>query len=873
LPFFIDVKEGVVKEEFIQFAPLFTGLDENEQTVLAEQFASAQGEPDMRIFASGDKGVALYLLGKGFVRLTTAGGSNVATLGPGSVLGEDALFRGGSHELTATAASDLSYWILDDSHLRNILLQQPDIGIKLSRNFGALIVQMQDYLVQLLGQTTELGGVPQHTLKAVAGALQPQEIAAGASLYRAGEAPKGLFIIERGTIELQPESGSAGQSEQATHGQILGAAALLTDKPYTHSATALEDSLVWGLTPEGFQEVNSRHPGLRRSLSVNLRSPLSGADQAKAVRRLAQMPIFADLPPQTLQAVARRMMVQHVPAGERVYRIGEIGEAFYLVESGEVELLAENASGALEEVARIGPDGFFGEMSLISGQLRTEDATAIRHTNLWTLSKADLDALTQQYPAIGKALSAALASRLASAASSVDVARFQGFQIFAGLTDAELAQIAEYLEPNRYRAGEQILRASTPPERLFLIESGQVRVQPFNGGSWLLGPGDAFGERALLNNQPHSASVFAETDVDLWTLHKADFDRLLSQFPLIAINISRMLSQRFGQQADGVQPGPGYAPPVPAGAPPGYQNRQGMAPADAPPQKVGMIRRFRNMSTMGKIQVLLLVLVLVYLIGVAAPMALMKMLPGSRPPADEAAISSNNALEAVSRMGSFQVAAMDEDLAQAVALADSQARPTATYTPFPTSTPIPTATPLPTNTPTPTPTATHTPVPVYVAPAAAAAPPEPEPEVQAAAAAAPRAWDPRLDQLGVGVAEAQVEPGQQYWRIIEASWMDEQESGGKHHIYAEVLDENGNRIVGQPVTTFWGDGSYTKGIEDKPAPDYGYNFQMYAAGYAYNVKVEGLPSDVLKGAGMGSIEDRFRGIHTSFKIVFKKTTK
>lgn len=861
-----------MKEEFIQFAPLFAGLDENEQAILSERFTPAQSEPDTQVFAAGKKGDALYLLGKGFVRLTTASGANVATLGPGSVLGEDALFRGRPHELTATAVSDLSYWTLDNRQLRDILLQQPDIGIKLSRNFGALIAQMQDYLVQLLSQTTELGSVPRHSLEAVAGALQPQEIAAGAGIYRAGEAPRGLFVIERGSIELQPESGGSGQSEQATHGQILGASALLTNKPYTHSATAIEDALVWLLTPEGFQEVNSRHPGLRRSLSVNLRSPLSGADQAKAVMRLAQMPIFADLPPQTLQAVARRMTVQHVPAGERVYRIGEMGEAFYLIESGEVELLAENASGALEEVARIGPDGFFGEMSLISGQLRTEDATATRHTNLWALSKADLDALTQQYPAIGKALSAALATRLSSAASRVDVARFRDFQLFAGLADAELAQITEYLEPNRYRAGEQILRASAPPTHLFLIESGQVRVQPFNGGSWLLGPGDAFGERALLNNQPHSAAVFAETDVDLWTLNKGDFDQLLTQFPLLAINISRMLSQRFGQQADGVQPGPGYAPAVPMGPSAGYQDRRVATPVDEPARKAGVLQRFRNMSTMGKVQVLLLVLILVYLIGVAAPMALMKMLPGARPPADGAAVSSNNALEAVARMGSFQVAAMDGNMAQAVALADSQASPTATYTPFPTQTPIPTATPLPTNTPTPTPTATPTPVPVFVAPAAVA-PPEPEPEVQAAAAAAPRAWDPRLDQLGVSVDEAQVEPGQQYWRIIEASWMDEQESGGKHHIYVEVLDENGNRIVGQPVTTFWGDGSYTKGIEDKPAPDYGYNFQMYAAGYAYNVKVEGLPSDVLKGAGMGSIEDRFRGIHTSFKIVFKKTTK
>jgi hypothetical protein len=48
---------------------------------------------------------------------------------------------------------------------------------------------------------------------------------------------------------------------------------------------------------------------------------------------------------------------------------------------------------------------------------------------------------------------------------------------------------------------------------------------------------------------------------------------------------------------------------------------------------------------------------------------------------------------------------------------------------------------------------------------------------------------------------------------------------------------------------------------------------MYASGYAYSVKVEGLPSEIVKGAGMGDIENRFMGIHTSYLITYKKTIK
>ncbi|MFN3981243.1 MAG: hypothetical protein ACK4SA_12750, partial [Caldilinea sp.] len=160
-----------------------------------------------------------------------------------------------------------------------------------------------------------------------------------------------------------------------------------------------------------------------------------------------------------------------------------------------------------------------------------------------------------------------------------------------------------------------------------------------------------------------------------------------------------------------------------------------------------------------------------------------------------------------------------------------------------------------------------------------AAPVEPPPAEEApqeeavVAAAAPRNLDGRLGALGVSIEDAPVEPGQPYWRLIEVRWEDEVQSAGKHHIYVDVMDENGNRIVGQPVTVFWGDGSYTAALEDKPAPDYGFNYQMYAAGYAYNVKVEGLPSDVLRGAGMGDLENRFRGIHTSYYLVYQRAIR
>jgi len=398
-------------------------LTEDEQELLAANFVSSQLSTDKSLFSTGDQSDSLYLLSEGFVRLENDSGQNLATLGPGSVLGEVSLFRNSLQEVSAQAVSDIQFWRLPDQKLRESILQKPSIGIKLSKNFGTMIAQMQDYLVARLGQTTELADMPQNTLRTLAAQLQSKEITTGQKLYSNGSAPEGFFLLEDGSLEV--------------------------------------------------------------------RARLSKSDQEKAASRMAEMPIFSDLPADTMRAITQRMILQHISAGERVYRIGEGGESLYLIEDGEIELTAENASGVIEELARIGNRGYFGEMSLFTGQIRTEDATATRNTNLWVLFKSDLDELASKHPAISSALSQGLATRLA-AEEIEDGQRFRAFGLFSKLSDEELS-----------------------------------------GGSWLLGPGDTLGEKAILTNQPHSGSVTAETDVDLWALSRVDLDSLALEQPTL----------------------------------------------------------------------------------------------------------------------------------------------------------------------------------------------------------------------------------------------------------------------------------------------------------------------------------------------------
>ncbi|MEM7538070.1 MAG: cyclic nucleotide-binding domain-containing protein, partial [Chloroflexota bacterium] len=963
------------------------------------------------------------------------GGQTLATLGTGSVLGETSLFRGTPQDVTAIAVSDLEYGELSDRDLREIILQTPSIGLKLSQNFGNLLVQMQDYIVHRLSNIPELNPIPPYTLQAVAGQLQPRQLTTGQQIYGVGEASSGLFIVEDGAIELRTESAyDSNDSQTLGPGALFGVIPLLANKPYTHSAIASTDALLWMLPSNDFHVLNNQHPGLRRSLGNNFQARLGQPDQEQAAQRFAEMPLFQNMPPMAHSAMAQKMLLQHLPAGEVVYHIGDLGDAIYMIENGEIELIGQTATGTVEEKGRIGAGGFFGESSLLSGQMRVEDARAVRHTNLWILYKSDLDQLALQHPEIGQALNEAVSSQLAP--QGVDEEKFRQFRLLADLSDADLQQVIEYLRPTRYRAEEQIFRASTPADMLFLVESGQVRIQPLSGGGWVIGQGDSFGERALLTNQPHNASAIAETDVDLWTLSKQDFDHLLNRYPSLAINLSRLLSERFaeqstagatpgmpfGAQPGGTQPGagmqPGLAPgqPMqvpPPGPPPGGPPRQGMPPgyggltpppggSDGMPQGMtpgmtpGMVPGgmsqgvsstnlqpnlqpsgfapppnqqylapyqsnqypapyvgasgpyggpppsgfsgwFSTLSLWGKLRFVLLVLLLLWLIVVSAPYALYTMLsgvsaitgvpvhvmaPGFEDPGppdftlagltgidlsdglSANAFASGNILNAVQELGSYELGRQNQSMAVALALADQQVPPTSTFTPFPTKTLIPTLTPIPTSTPTLTHTPTKTRVPTstlrpYVAPPTLSptptytyAPPTPTPTytyappapaVVAAARAlaqptkppAPsRNLDPRLSGLGTRIDDADVASGQPYWRLIEVIWEDEREARGKHHIYVDVFDESGARVVGQPVTVFWPSGAYSGGVEDKSGPgDYGFNYQMYAAGPSYSVKVEGLPSDVFFGAGLGDLDKRHYGIHVNYKLKFKKVIR
>lgn len=136
-----------------------------------------------------------------------------------------------------------------------------------------------------------------------------------------------------------------------------------------------------------------------------------------------------------------------------------------------------------------------------------------------------------------------------SAAELSHQEKLRRIPFFGGLPAEMIEELAGRLQLERYRNGEVVFTEGSPGDSLYFIESGQVKVSLGSGRDEriinYLGPGNFFGEMAVLLNQRRTATVTVVIDADLWVLRKADLSSLLDRYPTAAIQFIEELSRRL----------------------------------------------------------------------------------------------------------------------------------------------------------------------------------------------------------------------------------------------------------------------------------------------------------------------------------------
>jgi CRP-like cAMP-binding protein len=128
------------------------------------------------------------------------------------------------------------------------------------------------------------------------------------------------------------------------------------------------------------------------------------------VEALARAPLFSGLSKQELGQLAKATEDLEVEAGKVLTREGDLGREFFVIVEGEVSVTKDG-----EEIRRLGPGDFFGEIALLyDSARRTATVTALTPLRFFVLTRQSFRSLLEHQPEIEEKVVAALEERLAA---------------------------------------------------------------------------------------------------------------------------------------------------------------------------------------------------------------------------------------------------------------------------------------------------------------------------------------------------------------------------------------------------------------------------------------------------------------------------
>ena len=117
--------------------------------------------------------------------------------------------------------------------------------------------------------------------------------------------------------------------------------------------------------------------------------------------------------------------------------------------------------------------------------------------------------------------------------------------IFEGLDNRELERISASMKPRTFRAGDTVTTEGQGGVGFFVIEAGEAKVTVHGDERRRLGPGDYFGEIALLTDRPRTATITAESDLRCYGMTSWDFKPLVETHGSIAWKLLQAMAKTY----------------------------------------------------------------------------------------------------------------------------------------------------------------------------------------------------------------------------------------------------------------------------------------------------------------------------------------
>jgi len=238
--------------------------------------------------------------------------------------------------------------------------------------------------------------------------------------------------------------------------------------------------------------------------------------------------LFGNVNNETFEKILDATFLKVYNTGEDVIKQGDVGDFFYIVKSGNFDIIVQKGDAPPKKVFTAGAGFAFGELALLYNAPRTATITAVNESQVWCLDRTAFRNLVV---------------KSSQAHFKENVAFLSNCEVFQMLDSQERASLAEVLEEEDFDEDEAIVEQGERDDKMFILrkgtavacikgEQGEVEVKQYKQA-------DYFGEIALLSGEPRKASVYAVGPCSCLYITRATFLRILGPLQgLLERNIS-----------------------------------------------------------------------------------------------------------------------------------------------------------------------------------------------------------------------------------------------------------------------------------------------------------------------------------------------
>ncbi|XP_076465845.1 cAMP-dependent protein kinase type II regulatory subunit-like [Babylonia areolata] len=264
--------------------------------------------------------------------------------------------------------------------------------------------------------------------------------------------------------------------------------------------------------------------------------PKTDSQRQRLMEAVSGILLFRCLETEQMQEVLDAMFEKQVEPGETVIVQGDDGDNFYVIDTGVFDVLVE-AKGEEKKIYQFDNQGSFGELALMYNMPRSATVRAVTEGTLWAMDRNSFRKIV---------LKSAFKKR------KKYESLLESVNILQCLDSYERMTLADALVTQVYEDGEAIIAQGDLADGMFFVEEGQLKVTITSQGGREQEVSQQqldtayFGELALLNNKPRTASVYAVGRVKVAFLERDCFERLLGP----CLEIMKRNSQLYTMYAD-----------------------------------------------------------------------------------------------------------------------------------------------------------------------------------------------------------------------------------------------------------------------------------------------------------------------------------